>query len=97
MAQMDYRQRHKVARIHWDISRKHIGNEAKVLWPQTGKKVIESNNGQLLWDYSTQTDREMKDQTYWQVEMYVYDIAVPGDARVAEKEKEKIETYQDLS
>ena len=29
--------------------------------------------------------------------MYVYDIAVPGDARVAEKEKEKIETYQDLS
>ena len=63
MAQMDYRQRHKVARIHWDISRKHIGNEAKVLWPQTGKKVIESNNGQLLCDYSTQTDREMKDQT----------------------------------
>ena len=44
-------------------SQENIGNEAKVLWPQTGKKVIESNNGQLLWDYSTQTDREMKDQT----------------------------------
>ena len=29
--------------------------------------------------------------------MYDYDIAVTGDARVAEKEKEKIETYQDLS
>ena len=29
--------------------------------------------------------------------MYDYDMAVPGDARVAEKEKEKIETYQDLS
>lgn len=29
--------------------------------------------------------------------MYDYDIAVPGDARDAEKEKEKIETYQDLS
>ena len=26
-----------------------------------------------------------------------YDIAVPGDARVAEKEKENIEKYQDLS
>ena len=29
--------------------------------------------------------------------MYDHDIAVPGDVRVAEKEKEKIETYQDLS
>ena len=29
--------------------------------------------------------------------MYDYDIAVPGNAGDAEKEKEKIETYRDLS
>ena len=29
--------------------------------------------------------------------MWILDIAVPGDARVTEKEREKVEKYQDLA
>lgn len=67
------------------------------------KKVIERGDAKLLWGFSIQTDREIqaprpdivlidrkKDQCM------IIAIAVPGDDRVAEKEKDKIEKYQDL-
>ena len=65
--------------------------------------VIENDHVKLLWDFNIQTT------TYIQarrpdvvvVDRYrktcnIIDIAVPGDAGIVEKEKEKVEKYQDL-
>ena len=100
MAQMDYRHRHEVARIHWDISRIHIlETKGKCCDHKLGKKWLRV---MMASCFGITVHKPIKiwqtsHSTYWQVEMYDYDIAVTGDARVAEKEKEKIETYQDLS
>ena len=56
-----------------------------------------------MWDFSIQTDHviearrpdlvlvDKKDRS-WKI----IDFAVPGDSRIQEKEKDKIEKYQDL-
>ena len=65
--------------------------------------VIENDHVKLLWDFNIQTstyiqarrpdvvvvDRDKKTCN-------IIDIAVPGDAGIVEKEKEKVEKYQDL-
>ena len=65
--------------------------------------VIEDDHVKLLWDLNIQTstyiparrpdvvvaDRDKKTCN-------IIDIAVPGDAGIVEKEKEKVEKYQDL-
>ena len=99
---MDYRQKHDgVARItHWNISRKYVCETTDKWYDHKTEKVIVK----LLWDFSIQTDRDIqarrpdiarlidrkKDQCM------IIDIAVPGDAIVAEKEKEKIGKHQNL-
>ena len=51
-----------------------------------------------MWDFSIQTDYEIQSRrsdivflTKEENQCFIVDIAVPGDARIAEKEKEKIE------
>ena len=56
-----------------------------------------------MWDFSIQTDHIIE---AWRPDLVVVDkkrrtckiidFAVPGDSRIEEKEKEKIEKYQDL-
>ena len=63
------------------------------------ERVVEkSDKAKLLWDFSIQTDYEIQsrrsDIGFLSKEgnqCFIVDIAVPGDARIAEKEKEKIE------
>ena len=57
----------------------------------------------MLWDFSIQTDHviEARRPDLVVVEMKerscrIIDCAVPGDSRIKEKEKDKIEKYQDL-
>lgn len=59
---------------------------------------MESDKPKLLWDFSIQTDYEIKSRRSDIVflgkeenQCFIVDISVPGDARIAEKEKEKIE------
>ena len=56
-----------------------------------------------MWDFSIQTDHVIKAQRQDLVAVdrkrgtcKIIDFAVPGDSRIEEKEKEKIEKYQDL-
>ena len=56
-----------------------------------------------MWDFSIQTDHAIE---AWRPDLVVVgknersceiiDFAVPGDSRIVEKEKDKIEKYQDL-
>ena len=54
-----------------------------------------------MWDFSIQTDHEARRLDLVVVDKKrktckIIDFAVPGDNRTEEKEKEKIEKYQDL-
>ncbi|MBV2145214.1 MAG: hypothetical protein KTM48_00480, partial [Wolbachia endosymbiont of Pissodes strobi] len=64
-------------------------------------KVSENENGKILWDFRIQTDRRVEYNTPDIVlieknHIQIIDIAIPGDARIAEKETEKIQKYQEL-
>ena len=65
--------------------------------------VIENEEVKILWDVMIQCDREIKAKKPDIVVVNknerscaIIDIAIPGDIRVSEKEKEKIERYQEL-
>ena len=56
-----------------------------------------------MWDFSIQTDHVIEAQRLDLVVVdkkrrtcKIIDFAVPGDSRIEEKEKEKIEKYHDL-
>ena len=65
--------------------------------------VYECTKNKLLWDLKIQTDNKIehnkadimvldKKERTW----LITDVACPSDARVKDKEKEKVENYQDL-
>ena len=65
--------------------------------------VYECTKNKLLWDLKIQTDNKIehnkadimvldKIERKW----LITDVACPSDARVKDKEKEKVENYQDL-
>ena len=106
LAQSDYRKRHdKVAQnVHWNLCKKFDLPHAKNWYDHVAEKVTENNKAKVLWDFSIQTDHVIEarrpDIVVLDKEMdhtWVIDIAVPGDGRVEEKEKEKREKYQDLA
>ena len=67
------------------------------------ESVLENEDYKRLWDFSIQTDHVIE---AWKPDLFVIDkkersckiidFAVPGDSRIEEKEKDKIEEYQDL-
>ena len=66
------------------------------------RNVLENEDYKILWDFSIQTDHVIE---AWRPDLVVadkersckiIDFAVPGDSRIEEKEKDKIEKYQDL-
>ena len=65
--------------------------------------VQETDRTKVLWDFNIQCDHiiEARRPDILIVEKEekvckIIDIAIPGDSRVAEKEREKVEKYQDL-
>ena len=63
---------------------------------------MENEDYKILWDFSIQTDHVIEARRPDLVVVdkkricKITDFAVPGDSRIEEKEKEKIEKYQDF-
>ena len=62
---------------------------------------MESENFKVLWDFTVQYDRKLKEGRPDNVfldkkerEVVIIDVAIPGDDRVKDKELEKVEKYQ---
>lgn len=105
LAQAQYKHRHdNVARmIHWNIAHSYGLDVSSKWYENKPEGVIEYAHVKLVWDFGIQTsayiqarrpdvvvvDREKKTCN-------IIDIAVPVDAGIVEKEKEKVESYQDL-
>ena len=104
LAQNEYKRRHdnlgKV--VHQKLAR-NCNFEAGDKWyehePET---VLENEDYKILWDFSIQTGHVIEAQRPDLVVVdkericKIIDFAVPGDSRIEEKEKDKIEQYQDL-
>ena len=89
--------------IHWNNAHSYGLHASSKWYERKPEGVIENDHVKLLWDYNIQTstyiqarrsdvvvvDRDKK--TY-----NLIGIAVPVDAGIVEKEKEKVEKYQDL-
>ena len=106
MAQTEYKGRHdKLAKvIHWDLCKKYGVKVLAKWYDHVPEKVVENDQVKILWDFNIQTDHVIQHRRPDVVLLdktkkmcHLIDIAVPGDTRVASKEMEKIEKYQDLA
>ena len=105
LAQKDYKRRHdnlgKI--VHWKLARKcnvEAGDKWYELEPEN---VLENEDYKIFCDFSVQTDHVIEARRPDLVVVdkkerscKIIDFAVPGDSRIEEKEKDKIENYQNL-
>lgn len=105
LAQNQYKKRHdSVAKaLHWSLCKKHQLPCSNKWYEHQPEGVIENDQAKVLWDYGIRTDRVIRanrpdvtliDKVKKKVSLI--DVAVPWDTRVEEKEREKIDKYQDL-
>ena len=90
-------------KVHWDICKKNRLEHSEKWYEHAPEGAVENEEIKVLWDINIQCDNliearrpdliviDKKEQ-----KGIIIDIAVPADVRVEEKEKEKVEKYQDL-
>jgi len=95
----EYKKRHdKVASlIHWDLMKITEFPVSNVWWLHLPDAVCENDNCKLLWDFILVTESPLPhnrpDITYVlkkEQEVYLIDIAIPGDTRITQKSVEKL-------
>ena len=101
----EYKRRHDNLRkiLHRKLARKCNFKAGDKWYEHEPESVSENEDYKILWDFSIQTDHVIEDR---RPDLVVVDkkersckiiaFAVPGDSRIEEKEKDKIEKYQDL-
>ena len=105
MAQKEYKNRHDWVgrRIHWDICRKFGVHVSEKWYNHEPESVIENDTCKVLWDFTIQTDHVIEARRPDLIlikkkenNCIIVDFAIPYDTRIEQKEKEKVEKYQDL-
>ena len=105
LAQKEYKRRHDNVskKVHWDIC-KNNGLEHNEKWYEYAPEgSVENEEIKVLWDINIQCENliEARRPDLIVIEKkkqkgIIIDTAVLADVRVEEKEKEKVEKYQDL-
>ena len=105
LAQKEYKRKHDNLGniVHWKLARK-CNFQAGYKWHEyEPESALENEDYKILWDFSTQTDHLIEAQRPDLVVIdkkdrscKIIDFAIPGDSRIEEKEKGKIEKYQNL-
>ena len=90
-------------KVHWDLCRKHWLEHSDKWYEHTPEGVVEKEAVKIMWDINVQCDNVIQARRPDDIvihkekkEALIVDIAVPVDTRIAEKELEKEEKYQDL-
>ena len=105
LAQREYKRRHDnvAKKVHWDLCKSYGLEHAERWYEHTPEGVVENDKVKILWDINVQCDNMIQARrpdiiviNKEKKEAIIVDIAVSADIRVSEKEKEKIEKYQDL-
>jgi len=96
IAQTEYKKRHdKLAQlVHWNLCKRYGLQHERNWYDHTAEKVLENEKVKILWDFSIETDYVIQarrpDIVVKDKEMnhtWIIDIAMPGDARIEEKEE----------
>ena len=105
LAQKEYKRRHDNLGklVHWKLARKSNLEAGDKWYEHEPESILENEDYKILWDFSVQTDhvREAQRPDLVVVDKKersckITDFAVLGDGRIEEKEKDKIEKYQEL-
>ena len=92
LAQKEYKRRHdnlgKI--VHWKLARKCNFEAGDKWYEHEPESVLENEDYKILWDFSIQTDHVIE---AWRPDLVVVD---KKERRIEEKEKDKIEKYQEL-
>ena len=105
LAQKEYKRRHdnlgKI--VHWKLARKCNFEAGDKWYEHEPESVLKNEDYKNLWDFSIQTDHVIEARRPDLVVVdkkerscKIIDFAVPGDSRIEEKDKDKIEKYQEL-
>ena len=87
--------------LHWNLCKKYDIAAANNWWEHEVEKVVESKNIKILWDFKIQTDKHLPYNTpditvVEPKQVWLIDVAIPGDSRIELKEQEKLTKYQEL-
>ena len=104
LSQKQYKRRHDNLEkiVHWKLARKCHFKAGDKWYEHEPDSVLENEGYKILWDFSIQTDQVIEARRPDLVAVdkkerscKIIDFAFPGDSRI-EKEKDKIEKYQEL-
>ena len=103
IAQTDHKERHnKVAsKLLWNLCKNYHLPASEKWWELKVEKVLQNEEVKILWDFKIQTDKHpthnIPDITVVEKkQVWLIDVAIPGDSRIDQKDVEKITKYQDL-
>ena len=89
--------------VHWKLARTCNFEAGDKWYEHDPESVLENEGYKFLWDFSIQTDHVTEAQRPDLVVVdkkerscRINDFAIPGDSRIDDKEKHKIEKYQNL-
>ena len=105
LAATEYLKRHNnVARVvQWSMCKEYGIEVVSPYWKHEPQSVIETSKVKILWDFEIRTDHHIQArrpdivlQDKEKKKTLIVDIAVPEDRNICQKEREKIDKYQDL-
>ena len=105
LAQREFKRKHNnvATKVRWDLCKKSRLEHAEKWYEHIPEEAVENEEVKVLWDISVQCDNVIEarradiiliEKKEWKG--IIIDIAVAADVRVGEKEREKLEKYQDL-
>ena len=105
LAQKEYKIHHDnvAKKVHWDICKENGLEHSGKWYEQAPEGAVENEEIKILWDINIQCHNLIEARRLDLIilgkkeqKRIIIDIAIPADVRVEEKEKEKVEKYQDL-
>ena len=89
--------------VYWRLCKKYNLEKTEKWYDHSPKSVLGTDMVKLLWDVNIQCDHVIEARrpdivvvNKSESKCIIIDIAVLGDSRTGEKEKEKLEKYKDL-
>ena len=106
LANSDYLNRHNriASQIYWTLCGKDLLDRSEQWWQHKVETVLENETSKILWDFNIYTDwaihHRRPDIVLIDKEdnrVKIIDIAVPWDANIESKYREKVDHYKDLA
>ena len=87
--------------LHWNLCKQYHLPESDKWWEHNVEKVLSNEEVKIIRDFKIQTDKHLAHNipditVVEKKQVWLIDVAIPGNNRINQKEVEKITKYQDL-